>query len=204
MLLLAAVTLHAYAATAQGAAIGAIYSDPKSPPVVKRINTAGAYATVLTSGGRIEGELVTEAILVERFSFGWQALAVLGSKCDLEQFHLGRHTEDELMYGMPNLKDDRPCRGSGFLTDAGASDDVEAVRRIMRGPLIPYVVVSGDWAMGEWYGAGGGESLYHKRDGQWHLVESGGGAMGVDYMRKYGVPQSDWCKFRIVDAKCHS
>jgi hypothetical protein len=67
--LLAAATLHAFAASAQGAAIGAMYADPKNPPVVKRINVVGAYATVLTSGGRIEGEPVTEAILVERFSF---------------------------------------------------------------------------------------------------------------------------------------
>lgn len=56
--------------------------------------------------------------------------------------------------------------------------------------------------MGEWYGGGGGESLYRKRDGRWQLVEDGGGAMGVDYMRKFDVPQSDWCEFGIFDAKC--
>ena len=53
--LLAAVTIHAYATTAQGAALGAVYTDPKNPPVVKRLNAVGAYATVLTAGGRIEG-----------------------------------------------------------------------------------------------------------------------------------------------------
>jgi hypothetical protein len=73
---------------------------------------------------------------------------------------------------------------------------------MMQGPLIPYVVVSSDWAMGEWYGAGGGEALYRKRQGNWRVVEDGGGAMGVDYMRKYGVPRSDWCKFGIFDANC--
>jgi len=26
--------------------------------------------------------------------------------------------------------------------------------------------------------------------------------MGVNYMRKYGVPQAAWCKFGIFDAKC--
>jgi hypothetical protein len=106
------------------------------------------------------------------------------------------------MLGMPKLDDDRPCKRQGLLKDAGPRDDVEEVRRMMPGPLTPYVVASGDCAMGEWYGAGGGESLFHKRYGRWHLAESGGGAMGVDYMRKFGVPQSDWCKFGIFNAKC--
>ena len=52
------------------------------------------------------------------------------------------------------------------------------------------------------HGAVGGDSLYRKRNGRWHLVEDGGGAMGVDYMRKFGVPQSDWCTLSIFDAKC--
>jgi hypothetical protein len=56
--------------------------------------------------------------------------------------------------------------------------------------------------MAEWHGAGGGEALYHEREGQWRLVENGGGAMGVNYMRKYGVLQAAWCKFGILDAKC--
>jgi|SRR5580700_2101956 hypothetical protein len=189
--MLAAITLHAFAATVQGAALGAMYADPKRPPEVKRINVVGADATVLTSGGRMEGALVTEAILVERFSFGWQAIDALNFQCRLDSHGLGQHTNDALMRGMPRPQDDRPCRG--YLRDAGPFADVEAVRRMMRGPLVPYVVVSGDWAMGEWYGAGGGESLYRRRDSGWHLVESGGGSMGVDYVRKYGVPQSDWC-----------
>jgi len=198
--LLAVVTLQAYAATPQSAALRAMYADPKSPPIVRRVNVVGAYATVLTTGGRIEGELVTEATLVARFSFGWQAVDVLSLQCRLDSHRLGQSTNDALMRGMPRPKDDRPCRG--YLRDAGPNNEVAAVRQLMPGPLVPYVVVSGDWAMGEWYGAGGGEALFHKRDGHWHLVENGGGAMGVDYMRKYGVPQSDWCKFGIFDAKC--
>jgi hypothetical protein len=198
--LLAVAALHAYAATPQSAAIGAMYVDPRRPPVVERVNVAGSYAAVLTSGGRIEGELVTAPILVEHFSFGWQPLDLLNLRCRLESHGLGRNTDDALMSRMPKPQDDRPCRG--YLKDAGPRQAVESVRRMMDGPLVPYVVVSGDWAMGEWYGAGGGQSLYRKRDSRWYLVESGGGAMGVDYMRKYGVPRSDWCEFGIGDAKC--
>lgn len=200
MLVLLAAVVH-LAATPQDAALSAIYSGPTKPAVVRRTNRAGAYATVLTSGGRMEGYPITDAILVERFSFGWQALDVLNSRCRLDAHRLDSLTESTLMRGMPKPRDDRPCRGPDSLRDAGPRDDVVAVRSMMRGPLTPYVVVSGNWAMGEWYGGGGGESLYHKRDGRWHLVESGGGAMGVDYVRKFGVPQSDWCKFGIFDAK---
>ena len=196
-----ALAVQAYATTAGGAAIGALYADPKNPPVVERINVVGPYATVLTRGGRMEGSPVTEPILVERFSFGWQALETLDSQCSLGALKLGRSIEAGLMRGMPQLNDDRPCKG-GFLRDAGPRDEVEAIRRMMRGPLVPFVVVSGDWAMGEWYGGGGGESLYRKNDGRWQLVKSGGGAMGVDLMKKYGVPQSAWCKFGVFDAKC--
>lgn len=196
----AAVTQHSYATSAQSAAIGAMYSDPAHPPVVIRINVVGSYAAVLTSGGRIEGELVNQAILVRRFSFGWQAIEVLSLRCRLESHRLGSSVNHALMSGMPKTQDDRPCKNA--LTDSGPQSDVEAVRQMIRGPLVPYVVVAGDWAMGGWYGAGGGESLYRKRNGRWQLVEGGGGAMGVDYMRRFGVPQSDWCKFGIFDAKC--
>lgn len=202
MALLVALMLHAYATTAQGAAIGAMHVDSKHPAVVARVNVVGPYAAVLVKGGIMEGDPVTFAILVERFSFGWQALDALNFQCNLDAHLFGQSTETSLMQGMPQPKDDRPCKVE-LLRDAGPRDDVEAVRRMMRGPLIPYVVVSGDWAKGEWYGGGGGESLFQKRDGRWHLVESGGGAMGVDYMIKYGVPQSDWCKFGIFDANCH-
>lgn len=192
--------MHAYAATAEKAAIEAIYSDPQRPVVVERVNTAGSYAAVLTSGGRMEGSLVTSPILVQRFSFGWQPLDVLEFRCDLESRDLNTSVASRLMRGMPKPRDDRPC--STRPHDAGSAADIATVRRMMRGPLVPYVAVVGDWAMGEWYGGGGGQALYRKVDGSWRLVESGGGAMGVDYMRKYGVPSAAWCAFGITDAKC--
>lgn len=196
--LLAAVTAHAYAATPQSAALGAMYSDPKKPAVVVRANVVGNYAIVLTRGGRIEGEPVTEAILVEHVAFGWQPLALLDGQCTLDAQQLGSKREGDLMAGMPSLKNDRPCRGA--FKDAGPAADIESVRRLMPGPLVPYVLISGDWAKGEWYGAGGGDALYHKRGDTWTLIENGGGAIGVDYMKKYGVPQSAWCALGIFDA----
>jgi hypothetical protein len=198
--LLAIVALYNFAATPQNAAIFALYAEPRNPPVVRRVNVVGHYAEVLTSGGRIEGELVNEPILVEHFSFGWQALDVVDLRCRLEAHELGRTVDAALMAGMPRPKDDGPCHG--YFRDSGPREDVENVRVLMRGPLVPYVLVSGNWAIGEWYGGGGGESLYRKRGDRWHLVRSDGGAMGTDDMRKYGVPQTAWCKLGIFDAKC--
>jgi hypothetical protein len=193
---------YSFGATPETTAIGAMYADPKKPPVVRRVNVVSEYATVLTSGGRIEGRLNNDPILLKRFSFGWQPLDVLNDVCVLKAQRLPSRVEDHLMIGMPRLNKDRACGATR--RDTGPTVEVEAVRRLMRGPFVPYVSVSGSWAMGEWYGGGGGESLYQKHNGRWRLVESGGGAMGVSDMRKYGVPESDWCEFHIVDAKCPS
>lgn len=151
---MAVTTPLMYAPTPQGAAIRALGFGPGTSPAVKRLNLVGPYAAVLISGGIMEGSPVTTPILVKHFSFGWQALALLNSRCGLDAQALGAHVEAALMAGMPAPTDDRPCQGAR--KDAGPPEQVEAVRRLMRGPLIPSVVVSGDWAVVEWYGAGGG------------------------------------------------
>jgi len=153
--------MYAYAATPQTAAIHAENIEAKNRVVVRRVNVVGRYAAVLTSGGRIEGKLNNDPILLERFSFGWQPRGVLNSRCSLNSRSLNLTLERRLLIGMPWPKDDRPCRSES--RDYGPPADVEAVRRVMRGPFVPHVIVSGDWGLGEWYGAGGGESLYHKR-----------------------------------------
>ena len=198
--LFALLTVHSYAATPERAAIQAVDFRLKKRPNVLRVNIVGSYAAVLMSGGMMEGAPVTAPILVQRFSFGWQTMDLLNFRCSLSLHALGSQTEERLMRGMPRPRDDRPCRG---LRDAGPQRDIETIRKLMRGPLVPDVVVSGDWAMGDWYGAGGGESLYQRRYGRWRLVAYGGGAMGVLEMRAYKVPRSDWCRFGIYDVRCH-
>jgi hypothetical protein len=198
VLTLALLTNHA--ATPQAAALQAVSFGVKRPPTVVRTNVVGRYATILLSGGVMEGGAVTAPILLERFSFGWQPLDLLNFRCSLESHRLGKHVEVSLMRGMPKPEDGTPCTER---RDAGSTTEVEAVRRLMTGPLVPFVAVSKGWALGEWYGAGGGESLYRLRGGQWNVVSSVGGAMGILEMRRYGVPQSDWCIFGTYDAKCH-
>jgi hypothetical protein len=189
-----------YAATPQQAALRTVSFGVKAPATVVRANKAGRYAAVLTSGGKMEGSNVTAPILVERFSFGWQAIDLLNFRCRLDSHDLGASVSAQLMRGMPKPQDDRPCRG--VRRDSGAQADVESVRRLMRGPLVPAVAVSGNWAIGDWYGAGGGEQLYRRLDGRWKFVAGGGGALGVSEMHEYGVPRADWCKLEVYDATC--
>jgi hypothetical protein len=201
--LLAVFTAANYAATPENAAMNALYIGPNGTAAIARVNRSGAYAAVLVKGARMEGVLVDAPVLVQRFSFGWQPIDVLNFRCRLEAHDLGLQVETTLMEGMPKPVDDRPCHG---LRDTGPSAKVEAVRYLMRGPLVPYVVVAGDWAIGSWYGAGGGETLYRyqsldKRTG-WGVIASGGGALDTSDMRAFGVPPSDWCKFGIYNAAC--
>jgi hypothetical protein len=199
--LLALAALSSHAATPQAAAIAIVGFGLKKPPVVQRVNVVDRYASVLTSGGMMESSPVTEPILLQHFSFGWQALDVLNSRCRLHSHSLGPRVEDLLTRGMPPIPaDERRCTD---LKDAGPAAEVEEVRRLMNGPLVPWVVVAGTWAMGEWYGAGGGQNLFQMHGGRWRFAAGGGGAMDVSLMRAHGVPQSDWCRFGIYDANCH-
>ena len=187
-----------YASTPQQAAANSIYHAGRL--AIVRTNVAARYAAVLSRGGRIEGDPVHAPILVERFPFGWQALEIVNFSCRLEAHGLSSNEERTLMAAMPLPEDDRPCKGVG--KDSGPVRDIDAVRQLMRGPFVPFVVVSGNYALGNWYGAGGGQSLFRKADHRWRLMKEGGGAMGVDLMQKYGVPKSAWCPFGIFDARC--
>jgi len=176
----------------------------KKSPIVRRVNVVGRFATVLTSGGVIGSTPFTVPILFERFSFGWQALLPIQSDCDLAIRGLSKAAESRLERGMPAPKHDQDCeRTDADKTDAGPPRQVEAVRSLMRGTaFVPWVVVSGRWAILDWFAAPGGQKLYHLSDGRWRLVVEDGGAMGIDEMRRYHVPRADWCAFGIPAATC--
>lgn len=194
----ALVAVQSFASTPEGAALGAVYSNG-APPVVRRVNVFGRYAAVLIERGMMEGAEVSSPILVERFSFGWQPLDLLNFRCRLSSHGLTERTEAALMRDMPAVHDNERCQQA---KDAGPADQIEALRKIIPGPLVPYVAVSGDWAMGEWYGAGGGQVLFRRRGEGWQRVVRGGGAISVSIARAVGVPRNSWCILGIVDAKC--
>lgn len=198
--LVAIVAFHHYGATPQAAARTAIYSSAPGRVVVRRTNMVGRFATVLMSGAWMEGAEIHAPILVERFPFGWQPLELLNFRCSLLAHKLGARVDHLLMRGMPAPHDDAPCTYTE--RDAGPVADIDAIRKVMRGALIPAVVVVDDWAVGSWYGAGGGESIYHKRDRRWALIASGGGAFGPDEARKFGIPTRDLCPLNLGGAGC--
>ena len=193
-----------YAATPQKAALGALAAGRSARPMtVVRTNVAGRYATVLVRGARLEGAPVDAPILLERFSFGWQPLEMVNFRCRLQTHAISPRDQQRLMRGMPRPQTPPPDRVCGEDdNDVGPPLQIEAVRRQMQGPFIPTVTVAGDFALGQWYGAGGGQSLFARRAGSWNRLTGGGGALGVTEMRRYHVPQSAWCTFRIYDAPC--
>ena len=58
------LTIQSYATTPQRAVLQIAYSEPKKRPVIRRVNVAGSFATVLISGGRLEARH-----LPRRFSY---------------------------------------------------------------------------------------------------------------------------------------
>lgn len=190
-------------ATPQMAALSALYPLPGKAMIVKRINTAGDCAAVLIRGGMMEGGLVNDPILVRRYSFGWQALEALNFRCRLTGHNLGRGVETALMRGMPKMIDDRPCYIPA--TDSGDVADVESIRRVLGGPLRPLVIIAGDYAMGQWYGAGGGDTIYRRTKQSWRRIAGGGGGHNEADLRALGVPKSARCAFlstRLSEPRC--
>lgn len=127
----------AYAATPAAAARAIACRSEAPRAVLVRIDTSGRFASVLLSGGIIEGSPLDKPLLIERFSFGWQPLAALETMCDLQQYRLGAARDAALTRGMPPIPVTRgKCPA---LFDRGPNRDMQAIRKVMRGPLVPWV-----------------------------------------------------------------
>jgi len=186
-------------ATPVEAALSAVYAGPSHIRVV-RVNVAGSYATVLLQGAMMEGQTQTSPILVERFPFGWQAVDALTVRCRLTSRHLGASTEKRLLRSMPSPSNQPACWGE--TRDAGPAVDVLALRRQATELLVPSVRVSGRYGVVDWYGSGGGQTLYQKTNGQWHLIQGGGGVLDIATLRAHQVPENAWCTLAIYDRSC--
>ncbi len=57
-----------------------------------------------------------------------------------------------------------------------------------RHSMTPSVHVVDGYALGAWYGAGGGETIFAKRNDVWKQIAGGGGAYSPDDLTKLGVP----------------
>jgi len=179
-----------YAMTPQRAALQIL--GPRARVV--RTNLAGRYATVVTKNGIVERDVLREAILLKRFSFGWQPLSIV-DRCSLSEQRIAERDKVQLMRGIPKPPVYRPCVNG--LRDFGPRTGVESVRKQLRGPLVPAAIVDGRFALARWYGLGGGETLFRFDRGRWHQIAGGGGVMGEETMRENGVPKHAWRTFGI-------
>ena len=184
-------SVYAHAKTPEEAAIRTVYAAPGKRVTVVRVNRAGRYATVLLHGAVIENQAFNDPILVEHFTFGWQAIENVNLGCSLDGHGLKRAEATALMRGMPAASVEKICDAEA---DIGPPAQVESVRRIQGANAFhPYVAVVGGYALADWYGGGGGEHLYAARHGRWVRIGGGGGAMGVEGLRALGVPRWASC-----------
>lgn len=199
----ALVFAASFAATPQLAAVQAVRPPGMtSLAVVVRSNVAGRYAVVTVRGGSIEGQPVDQPILLERFWFGWQPLDMVGPQiCLLSDRGIPASSVEVLVRGLPPSVGDLACRLPPVI-DAGSPADVAYLRARMRGPFVPYVIVSGDYGMGEWYGSGGGETFFKRTGSGWTRIAYGGGALGTRDLQRMGMPMSVICAFHTYDAAC--
>jgi hypothetical protein len=190
-----------YGATPREATEHVLYTRSGAPLVIDRVNVVGRYATVLTKNGMMESGLVGGPILFEQFSFGWQALESLNLQCRIDRHGLSTGTKASLMRGMPKPSAYSGC-GKNDGPDLGPPEEVEALRRDLSGPLVPSARIVGNFAFGNWYGAGGGERLYRSSHGTWRAVLGGGGAIDASEAMGAGVPRASLCALGIYDAVC--
>lgn len=168
---------------------------------------AGTIGTPVTRGDlaivpvnvEIEGARTKRDMLLQRYPFGWQMIELGGPKlvpCQLK----ARGADGAAVAffaGSVGLGKDASEYCSAPSRDVGASADVAAIRNaiLLRvlpkiHAMIPSVHVVDGYAVGAWYGAGGGEMIFAKRNGVWKQIGGGGGAYGPDDLTKLGVPSA--------------
>lgn len=178
-----------YAPTPQAAALRVLGGTGH----VARTNVVGDFATVLVPDGEMEGSRTNDAaLLLQRFSFGWQAIESLNVRCRLDDHVTDPAAQHALLAGMPTPQREQAC-APGSARDVGPQDEVATIRQLVQGPLVPTVRVVGRYALGGWYGGGGGVTLFRRDPDGWHVVMGGGGAMDADDLRQHGVPPASVC-----------
>ena len=155
---------------------------------------AGRFAVVRFTGALMEGETNwSDDLLVERFPFGWQVIDTVHDACLRERGATPAELAKLEGQYVPARRDpkDGPC---SEVVDRGPAADVAALRSANRDQfLVPWVRVSGDYALLGWNLPGGGERLYARRGTGWKQLTGGGGALGTRDLRGYGVPVATAC-----------
>jgi hypothetical protein len=141
---------------------------------------------------RIEGEPYNGEMLLQRYPFGWQMIAI-GSPgiapCALAARGVDKPAQSAFASEIGLAANSAEVCG-WLPVDIGPANDVVAVRALQSAAksLIPRVHVVDGYAMSDWYGGGGGEDVFAKRDGTWHRIAGGGGAYDTTELVRVGVP----------------
>lgn len=198
--------------TPQAAAAKALkveYRERFAPDVV-RTNVAGKYAVVQFSGTSHWSPPPAGnprlRILLQRFSFGWQAIDEIprpgypdqvNDLCGFRARAIPPAVIDQLLKGMPRGDTTTPCP-KDISGDAGPPDEVDAVRKKMAGTgFIPWVIVDGNYASVEQFAANG--VSMGKLDGNW--AELSFATIGRNGMQRGGVPAAVACRLQPFDSE---
>lgn len=156
--------------------------------------TAGRFAVVRFTGALMESETNwSDDLLVERFPFGWQVVDTVRDACLRERGATRAELAKLEGQYVPARRDpkDGPC---SELVDHGPAADVAAVRSTYRDQfLVPWVRVSGDYALLEWTLPGGGEQVYARRNTGWTRIAGGGGTFSARDLHRRGIPVVNAC-----------
>lgn len=142
----------------------------KASPRVYELARTPRYAVIKFDGGRLENRTFDGQLLAEHFPFGWELIGISLNRSSVPKWnaaHVPPH-------------------------DAGPRADVNAVRALLarKVQIYPSVRIAGGYALAEWQGNGGGQTLFRKSGHTWRQIVSGGGAMNVQNLRSYGVPDA--------------
>jgi hypothetical protein len=197
----AALPQRAYGNTGETPRAAAIrYLRPGTNFRIEGSEIAGRFAVVRFSGALMEGDPAWHGdLLIERFPFGWQVVDTVEDACLRERG--ATRAELAALEGQYVPARRAPHHQQcAELVDRGPSADVVAVRSEVRalGEVIPYVRVSGDYALVEWTLPGGGEAFYGRRNGRWTRLGGGGGFLNVEGVHAIGAPWHDACAITTI------
>jgi hypothetical protein len=138
-------------------------------------------------------------LLLQRFSFGWQPVAVVQAPCDLDGRGITAREKAKILASIHLETTSTVDCGD---RDRGSADDIVAVRRQMYGPVVPFVIVSGGYAFAPEYGDGGGCGLFRKVGRKWEQIGGCKGALTPGVVERYHIPFGTQCALGIAEAGC--
>lgn len=111
--------------------------------------------------------------------------------------------EHRLLAGMPNV----PNKYIGCDSlDRGPSHAAAEVRKLMYGPVVPYVRVVSGYAFSMDFGDGGGCGLFRREAGRWELLGGCKGALDPTVVERNHIPHSTVCALGLdragADVRC--